>query len=77
MTKGKKPARMSQFTVNELQEMLDSYKEEYIHKTDPVGSFIHSQAVKLNFLQGTLVKSCILLGWLQRSITYISKSLCP
>lgn len=52
MTKGKKPAQMSQFTMNELQEMLDSYNEDYRYKTDPVGSFIHSQAVKLAFLQG-------------------------
>lgn len=43
---------MSQFTVNELQEMLDAFQEDLINKRDPIGAFIYSQAIKLSYLQG-------------------------
>lgn len=52
LTQGKKPAYMSQFTLEELQEMFETFQEEHQNHRDPIGSFIYSQSVKLGYLQG-------------------------
>ncbi|XP_031569810.1 uncharacterized protein LOC116304243 [Actinia tenebrosa] len=51
LNQGKKPAYMSQFTLEELQEMFEAYQEEHQNHRDPIGSFIYSQAMKLGYLR--------------------------